>query len=88
MSNAEMILNNEKAFLARYILEIESAELLARVKKSLSAFITLPEATPVSRTEKVLNMIAGKWEDNTSADQMKADIYASRNSELENWVTR
>lgn len=75
-----MILNNEKAFLARYILEIESAELLARVKKSLSEFITLPEPTPISKTEKVLSMIAGKWEDETSADQMVADIYASRKS--------
>ena len=30
------------------------------------------------KTERLLNMIGGKWVDDKSADEMLADIYASR----------
>lgn len=87
MVNADIILNNEKALLAKYILEIDSEELFARVKKSLAGFITFSKPTSsASRTETFLKQVAGKWEDDRSADEMVNDIYKSRMSKsVENY---
>lgn len=49
--------------------------------KSLAAHVTPSKSEDeYTRTKRFIDSFAGKWEDSRSADEMVADIYASRKS--------
>lgn len=53
--------------------------------KSLTVHMTpAKQANESERTKEFLDSVCGKWEDNRTADEIIADIYAARNDKDDN----
>ena len=80
--NSDLYLEREKVEIARQILSINSVSLINVIKTRLADLfvdkVHQEKELECQKTERLLNMIGGKWVDDKSADEMLADIYASR----------
>ena len=81
MSTTELYMNSEKAMLAQYILSIDNYKTLDAVKQRLYGFVRIKMGDKSRSSDDVLDMIAGRWVDDRSADEMVDEIYQSRTKE-------
>ena len=76
--NSDLYLEREKVEIARQILSINSVSLINVIKTRLADLfvdkVHQEEELERQKTERLLNMIGGKWVDDKSADEMIADI--------------